>query len=331
MKKLVLYLVASFFLFSNSWSNATEKYLLHDLGTIGYDYSSASSINNHGVVVGYAGGFASKWENGQATVLPFIDSSSRGRASAINDKNEIAGHISSNDWWMRFGACIWLSNGEIEKAYHSGSAVDINNSSQALISDWYSVVSYLWQDGNLTRIISSEDGFEHHTPNAINDLGQVVGNAYMSGYSFGYLWENGQLFDINDLILNEFDSTLESALDINNSGQIIGSNFLYDNGYVTDIGFSGATAINDNSQIVGGNFIYENGQLFDLYNLIESNIEYIDLRAEDINNSGQIVGSANIDGSMHAVLLNPVPIPGAAWLFGSGLVGIVGIRKKLKK
>jgi|GEM_PF-3452045 len=28
---------------------------------------------------------------------------------------------------------------------------------------------------------------------------------------------------------------------------------------------------------------------------------------------------------------NPVPIPGAVWLLGSGLVGLVGLRKKLKK
>jgi hypothetical protein len=26
--------------------------------------------------------------------------------------------------------------------------------------------------------------------------------------------------------------------------------------------------------------------------------------------------------------LSPVPIPGAVWLFGSGLVGLIGFRKK---
>ena len=28
---------------------------------------------------------------------------------------------------------------------------------------------------------------------------------------------------------------------------------------------------------------------------------------------------------------NPVPIPGAVWLFGSGLIGLVGIKRKFKK
>jgi len=27
---------------------------------------------------------------------------------------------------------------------------------------------------------------------------------------------------------------------------------------------------------------------------------------------------------------NPVPIPGAIWLLGSGLIGIIGIRRKFK-
>jgi hypothetical protein len=31
------------------------------------------------------------------------------------------------------------------------------------------------------------------------------------------------------------------------------------------------------------------------------------------------------------VVADVVPIPGAVWLLGSGLVGLVGLRKKLKK
>ena len=315
MKKLVPLLIVAFFFFPSSDIKAAEKFVLHDLGIMGYDYSSASSINNNGVVAGNVGlsakGFSAafKWENGQTTILPFFDNSSWGyaRAYSINDKNEIAGQLDYVDW-DKPKASIWLSNGEIETSY-SGAAVDINNSSQALVAGWYSVYSYLLQNGNTTMILSDEDGIEHHTPSAINDRGQVVGSAtiddYGSDYSFAYLWENEQLFDLNDLVLNEFNGHLSYADDINNLGQIIANGFLYDIGFVTELGFR-ATAINDNGQIVGRNFIYENGQLFDLYDLIEPNMDYIDLRVEDINNLGQIVGSATIDGSTHAVLLNPV-------------------------
>ena len=47
------------------------------------------------------------------------------------------------------------------------------------------------------------------------------------------------------------------------------------------------------------------GRLIDLYDIIETAIEYDELEVVDINNHGQIVGSALIDGSTHAVLLNP--------------------------
>ena len=34
-------------------------------------------------------------------------------------------------------------------------------------------------------------------------------------------------------------------------------------------------------------------------------------------------------GWVGAVNVNPVPIPGAVWLFGSGLAGLIGLRRKL--
>ena len=49
--------------------------------------------------------------------------------------------------------------------------------------------------------------------------------------------------------------------------------------------------------------------------------------ATGINDNGWIVGDAtNINsGLTHAFLLSPttVPVPGAVWLFGSGLIGLL--------
>lgn len=42
------------------------------------------------------------------------------------------------------------------------------------------------------------------------------------------------------------------------------------------------------------------------------------------NNQGTRIYSINVEG-------NPVPIPAAIWLFGSGLIGFVGIRRRIKK
>lgn len=76
---------------------------------------------------------------------------------------------------------------------------------------------------------------------------------------------------------------------------------------MTDLGFV-PTAIDDNNQIVGGNNLYEDGQLFNLYDLIQSDTAYEALVVEDIDNAGQIVGTAEIDGTKHALLPNPPPL-----------------------
>jgi hypothetical protein len=52
--------------------------------------------------------------------------------------------------------------------------------------------------------------------------------------------------------------------------------------------------------------------------------------ATDINNNGDIVGHGTIGGETHAFLIQAVPIPSAIWLFGSGLLGLVGIARRRK-
>ena len=42
-------------------------------------------------------------------------------------------------------------------------------------------------------------------------------------------------------------------------------------------------------------------------------------------------GAATVTADITAAPVTPVPIPAAAWLFGSGLLGLVGIRKRSKK
>ena len=51
-----------------------------------------------------------------------------------------------------------------------------------------------------------------------------------------------------------------------------------------------------------------------------------------INSHGQIAGHyEGSDGLYHMFIASPVPIPGAVWLFASGLVGLAGYRRKYRK
>ena len=51
--------------------------------------------------------------------------------------------------------------------------------------------------------------------------------------------------------------------------------------------------------------------------------------AMDINDSGQIIANGSVNGVNHAFLLTPTPIPPAFFLMGSGLIGLVGFRRKI--
>ena len=62
---------------------------------------------------------------------------------------------------------------------------------------------------------------------------------------------------------------------------------------------------------------------------------YSNSQANGINNSGQVVGYGYTtgDSSYYAFLYTPdtpVPIPPTVWIFGSALVGLIGIRKRIK-
>jgi probable HAF family extracellular repeat protein len=326
--KKVLFISIYLFL-TISYLHATEKYVMVDLHVPGYEESRVSSINNFGAVVGNIfdpNYYAFKWENGQTTILPlpaplpqypdsqFIES----YAAAINDNGDIGGHVATNEYST---SCIWhMSVASAIPETITDSATmpiqmnDLNNPLQAVLH-WRGYLTFLWDNGSFETILEDfEDNFEYSFPYAINDLGQIVGsmNNY-DGYYFPYLWENGQLFDLNELVTEEPIGTLWYATDINNFSQIVGrisdypyeSSFLFDQGQITDLGFKGARAINDSGHVIGLNFLYKNGQVFNLYDLIETNIAYTSFEAIDINNAGQIIGNASIDGLTHAVLLDP--------------------------
>jgi len=72
-------------------------------------------------------------------------------------------------------------------------------------------------------IIHLWNGSSYSYVKAINNHGQIVGSSMItsSGYQHAFLWEHGDIFDLNDL----YDGTgwlLSRANDINDAGQITG-------------------------------------------------------------------------------------------------------------
>lgn len=235
-----------------------------------------SDINNYSKVIGVDGfpedPFSFLWDDGVTIIASWslngmLDSS----PSAINNKSLIVGYGRSSDDEDAGFACLWKG----------GELIDLNT----FPHDRRGYLAY------------ARD---------INNLGQIVGDYEVTGAD----------------------------------GSVRDSSFLISGGDVRDIDFEGARAINDKGQIVGSHFLYENlqsvdasgrfheygGRLYDLNELITRQvrpfcfgnpmgstfrcfyipIEYENLVVQDINDSGQIVGSATIDAAEHAVLLNPI-------------------------
>ncbi|MBC8203712.1 MAG: hypothetical protein H8E91_07780, partial [Planctomycetes bacterium] len=56
---------------------------------------------------------------------------------------------------------------------------------------------------------------------AINDLGHVVGQAqYPDGSMHGFVWMDGEMYDLNNYIVPDIDITITNAKGINNDGLI---------------------------------------------------------------------------------------------------------------
>jgi len=122
---------------------------------------------------------------------------------------------------------------------------------------------------------------------AINDAGQVVGQAYLPGNvkAHAFLDETGPLKDLGDL-----SGDYSEALALNSTGsQIVGK----------------ASVPNSSGFIVYHAFLWSGGSMMDLNSLIPSDSGWVLSEATGINDGGQIVGTGTVDGQQHGFLLNP--------------------------
>jgi probable HAF family extracellular repeat protein len=160
------------------------------LPTIGIDVDGiAFGINNQGQAVGYSGtctaaNFAVMWENGTATSLPDLGTPG-GIAYAINGHNQIVG--------------------------------------QAVNSDGIALAA-IWENNTVRSLGILLPGDAAAFATSINNKGQAVGSSFdFSGnWSHGLIWENGKMFDLNQLFPASSNLYVISASNINESGQIAG-------------------------------------------------------------------------------------------------------------
>lgn len=275
--------------------------------------SVARDINNLGQVVGaaYTGGVYRGFVYGDGGLTDIGTLGGAGSwANAINDHGQIVGNAEAADG----GTYGFLYSGGTMRALTGGSYMQANG---------------------------------------INNGGTVVGAMFVTtpddSYYHAFTWTNGSVTDLGTLPYGDGSRVFA----INSQGDVVGAAanvfngapnrpedpFVYHAGVMTGLGnlggpWSAALSVNDLGQVAGylgvdalpGNpgelyptsaFIYANGQMQVIGELTP---DWVSL-ANDINNLGQVVGSAGLGGEYHAFLyengamtdLNTLIDPASGW------------------
>jgi len=243
---------------------------------LGFD---AYDISDTGIVVGVdeSNSQPCKWQEGVKTYLPLSEGATYGHAYGVNDAGEVVGQADGLPaHWSDSGLSI------LQYPTWGGSAYDINN--HGLIVGGMGTVqadmhAVTWSGGSFTDLDPLNLMGQHHAAFAVNEDGVVIGNGEVflgegRWDSVAYNWKD-------DAMLPGSDSV---AYGVNILGAVVGK--------------SGSAAV-----------LWQDGQRHILQDLLETWQQMGTYSvAEDINDSGQIVGWYN-DGSDHAFLLTPVPEP----------------------
>jgi probable HAF family extracellular repeat protein len=205
------------------------------------DYSSAFDINNAGQTVGYSfilgpGGGTRGWiyEDGEMTDLGALGGN-RSTAYAINELGQVVGWAEIDEPGISH-AFLWeageMTDLGVLPNETDSSAADINENGQVCGLCAHTIPEYpfptyrtacLWDNESIINIGKLPGYARNSGAGGINNLGQVVGfSSNNANQLHAFLWEDGVLTDLNDLLPPGSGWELMGAADINDEGVIVG-------------------------------------------------------------------------------------------------------------
>lgn len=312
------------------WNNGTASLLPNGQGR----YSSASSINDNGLIIGISytrsgfyelplgglesipssqpyDGYATLWQNGVAITLPAL-SGQYAYANGINNTGQIVGW--SLDSQNQTVATLWNNNTPTALASLPGyrsEANAINNQGNIVgtLYQGYSGNAVFWDSNNELHLLGTIGGLGGEAF-AINDNNLIAGWSQSSdGRQHATLWDNGATIDLGRL-----DGYASYAYGINNLGQVVGSFIDIDDttGYLEEYAL-----------------LWENGNAINLNSLIGDSMGVTLISANGINDQGWIIAQGeDSHGYLGYYLLAPVPEPSTYALLLAGLGLIAGVSQR---
>ena len=286
-----------------------QTYALQDLGVLpGQDvhgYSSATSINDAGVICGSTGftdgsagltGFT--WQNGTMTALPKIntdpDYDFRVNPTSINSSGQCVGTASD------------LINGGVPFLYKNGTVTDIatyfnagwigdvsaiNNAGILVGQDGSGQACYVTNGVETALPFLPVKGLDNATALNNQTPPQIVGNSFLNNNNRAVLWKNGVAISLGTL-----GGASSQATGINDKGQIVGFADTTPDG-------TGTSQSHAFLWTPGGtDGVASNPQMKDLGLFVDGTYS----QAAGINNAGQIVGVADYQSHDYAFLWDSV-------------------------
>jgi probable HAF family extracellular repeat protein len=170
--------------------------------------TSATALNDFGQVVGISG----------------ICDQAVGRFSAIHSVLWDHGRpIEIGD----FGGVAWNTPMAINQR---GDVVGFANASEVDGGN-FNPRAFLWIRGRPLRNLGAVPGDVTSQATGINEWRQVVGQSCDAADNCrGFLWQNGEMTDLNDLVVGDYDDLITTANDIDDFGRITGQAFDADTG-----------------------------------------------------------------------------------------------------
>jgi len=220
------------------------------LGTLGGNSSSPFALNNSAVVVGQsttAGGATHAFVYSNA---PMFDLGTLGgnysAAFAINDAGLIVGESSdtnSDTHGFVYSGGVMTDLGTFGGTMSTAYLVNSNGQAigYASIPGDLDFHGLFYSNGTVTDLGTL--GGTTSFADGINNLGQVVGDALTAtGDDHAFLWQNGQMTDLNTLLPANSDFVLQIAIYINDAGRIVGTGTNLDGSiiwFIMDLGTGG--------------------------------------------------------------------------------------------